>query len=183
MPRFVGGIYYFERTDTAQKVFEYARELKPQYDDLGLIRLRGSENEEPLIALAMAKYGLRAYPEDGSIKADRMFYSYCDVNVLKGRALFWNEEAIIPKAYFHLKESKPIVGHFNASFAENYEYLSESTRLKLFSKTQSKIFANAISQVFIVWPGKLKSITKDFLRPIFHFFFGTRKIKPSKRIL
>ena len=46
-----------------------------RYDELGLVRLRGTANEKPLVGLAMALHGQSPIPEDGSIKAEPMFFS------------------------------------------------------------------------------------------------------------
>lgn len=182
MPRFVGGVYYLEKSPTAEKVFDFARTLKPRYDELGFIRLRGVENEEPLIALGMAKYNQKVIPEDGSIKADRMFFKYCRTNVLKGKAEFWNEGAFPEKVYFKIKQANPLIGHFNASFAENYEYNSESHRLTLRSIGLPVAISNLYSGIFILFPGKLKENLKQTLRPVYRKLFGFRSVKKSKRI-
>lgn len=182
MPRFVGGVYYLEPSEVTQKVFEYARHLKPRYDELGLIRLRGKENEEPLIALGMAKYEFNAIPEDGSIKADRMFFRYIKSNVLAGKAHFWNNKDYPHKAYFKIDFSFPVIGHFNNTFSENYEYASEERRLYLNEKGWNYFFIESYVWLFILAPGKLKERVKNIFRPFFHAIFSPRKLKQSKRL-
>lgn len=182
MPRFVGGVYYLEKSPITEKVFDFARSLKPRYDELGFIRLRGVENEEPLIALGMAKYNQKVVPEDGSIKADRMFFKYCRTNILSGKAIFWNEDTYPEKVYFKIKQANPLIGHFNASFAENYEYSSENHRLKLRSLGLPTVLSNLYTDIFILFPGKLQAIFKEALRPVYRIFFGFRSVKKSKRI-
>ena len=60
-PLFNGGLYYFTHSPLANEVFFRARLLRKSYDELELKRTwRGTENEEPLISLAMAQLGLFA---------------------------------------------------------------------------------------------------------------------------
>ena len=67
MPRFNGGIYYLEPGPTCTAVYEAARQLLPRYDELGFVRLRGSENDEVLMASALAIHGIAPLVEDGLI--------------------------------------------------------------------------------------------------------------------
>ena len=60
-PRFIGGLYYFERCDRSARIFRNAATWLAQYDELGIIRLRGKPNEEPLFSLAMAMEGIPAH--------------------------------------------------------------------------------------------------------------------------
>ena len=183
MPQYVGGIYYFESGEISKKVFDCARGLKPKYDELGLIRLREKENEEPLIALGMAKYGQHAFPEDGTIKADRMFFHQMQSNVLTGKVRFWNGGLPPKVAYFQIGESSPAIAHFNDSFSENNEYLSEQIRLVFSTKKIPKPFIEIIVFTFWIFPGKLRKEIKNLLRPFYHVLFGFRKVKSSKRMI
>lgn len=183
MPRFVGGIYYLEKNEVSKNVFSQARKLLPSYDKLGLIRLRGKENEEPLVALGMSHFSQKTIPEDGNIKADRMFYHHINTNVLSGKAKLWNNNKYPQGAYFQINESHPIIVHYNASYAENYEYLTEAHRLYLYSKLQSKLLANVTSYLQYTIPGKLKEGIKNALRPLYHALFGYRSVSISKRVV
>lgn len=66
-PRFCGGLYYVKKGTVSEEIFRQARQLEGRYDELGINRLRGVPNEEPLIGLGMALAGQRPLPEDGSI--------------------------------------------------------------------------------------------------------------------
>jgi hypothetical protein len=183
LPRFVGGIYYLEKNEISRRVFEYARTLLPQYDNLGLVRLRGKENEEPLLAIAMATFGETPIEEDGSIKADRMFYTYYAANVLIGKARLWNNDNSYPaNAYFRISESRPIIVHYNSNFAENFEYYAECKRLYLsvVYKLPNRLI-NFISKVRYELPGKSVGSLKDIARPYYRALFGIRSIKESNR--
>jgi hypothetical protein len=175
LPKFVGAIYYI-------KIFQFARKLKPDYDKIGLIRLRKKENEEPLMAIAMAKYLQKSIDDDGSIKADRMFYMHLKSNVINPNAYLWNTSYLPVPDYCTLYSSIPKIIHFNASFTENYEYRAEVTRLYLqYNVIEMKFLNNLIAKVFILIPGIIKQNLINYLRPFYHSLFGIRKIKQTTR--
>ena len=86
MPKFVGCIYYFKKNKIVEEIFRKAIEFKNDYDGLGFVRLNGKENEEPLLSVAMALNGESAIPNDGTIKADMMYYGKLSSNILSGYA-------------------------------------------------------------------------------------------------
>jgi hypothetical protein len=183
LPRFVGGIYYLEKNATSQLIFEQARSLISQYDDLRLVRLRGKENEEPLLAIAMAMYGQQPIPEDGSIKADRMFFNYCTSNVIVGKAILFNREAFPTNAYYKIKEATPVVVHYNNDFTENFEYLSDVCRLYFYSrKACPRMLIEPLVAICYTIPGKTTMFFKKHLRVYYRKVFGVRKIKQIKRL-
>lgn len=59
-PFFCGDFYLFRKSPLATRIFTAARDLAQRYDDLGINRLGRMLNDEPLIALAMAKNGVAA---------------------------------------------------------------------------------------------------------------------------
>lgn len=61
-PFFCGDFYLFKKTDLARSVFGQAREFADIYDKLGIRRLRGKMNDEPLVSLAMARCGVGGEP-------------------------------------------------------------------------------------------------------------------------
>jgi hypothetical protein len=183
LPRFVGGIYYLEKNDTSRHVFDYARTLLPQYDALNLVRLRGKENEEPLVAIAMAAHGQRPIAEDGSIKADRMFFHHCSTNVRRGKARLWNQDAFPPGAYYQIREAVPVVVHYNNDFAENYEYLSEVSRLHFTGvRAWPGLLVEPLVAARYTLPGKATQLLKNRLRTYYRMVFGVRKVKQIKRL-
>lgn len=177
MPRFIGGIYYLEKTALADKVFSKARELLQDYDQIGLVRLRGKENEEPLLSLAMAFYGLKPLPEDGSIKAERMSYENIKSNLLSGEVELRNPNAF--PTWVEVRKSTPLIVHYNGSYTDYY-YQREVTRLYLHSLFSSKQLASAI-----IFPGTLiylaKNKLKETFRPYYRSLFGFRRLKLLKR--
>jgi hypothetical protein len=182
-PLICGSVYYFEAGNIATNVFDHARSLLKSYYQIGLVGLRGKENEEPLLAISMAKFNQNPISDTGLIKADRMFYEFLDSNVIEGKARLWNNKNIPMPEYSTLKLALPLIVHFNAAFAESFEYESEVIRLKrVFINNQSIKIANAYADLFSVIPGRLIKGAKNLLRPVYNSLFGYRKIKTSKRI-
>jgi hypothetical protein len=185
-PRFCGGLYYLRQGAVCESVFRIARELETRYDELGLLRLRGVPNEEPLIGLAMALSGQHPVPEDGSIKAEPMFFSGpVEVDVFAGRARLCNDPAK-PKPYPEWKippESHPAIIHFNSYFADHPPYTTEALRLE-----------KAMRQGWPVWLATLYALLtrslpygileqlRQHFRPIYHACFGPRALGPDNRL-
>jgi hypothetical protein len=176
LPHFVGSVYYYTNSDICKKIFSKAEELKKIYDEIGLVRLRGKENEEPLLAIAMALYKQEPVIEDGSIKADCMHFKKCDTNILTGKL------KLIPKSsYVHNNiHFDPAIIHFNDSYSEKYSYLSDAYRLK------HSCYGPLIKEIFVLFAYKIPQISiktlKVILRPIYHLIAGPSAIKTNKRI-
>jgi len=183
-PMLCGSVYYVENVETARKAFQYANSLLKSYDDLGLIRLRNRENEEPLIALAMAKFGQNPVNDTGFIKADRMYYDHLSSNILLGKAKLWSDVQPPVPEYSTLMESQPLIVHFNASYTETFEYKAEVIRIrKKYLYKWPVSLANLYAKILFVAPGKFALNAKNLLRPLYHRLFGYRKVPLSQRIV
>ena len=182
LPRFVGGLYYFEKGETSKKVFETARSLEKEYDKIGLIRLRGHANEEPLIAIAMALNGQSSIVDDGSIKAERMSYDYKMLSDLFGGiAKLYNKSDSFP-TWVRLREADPIIVHFNAHYVTCEPYTSEVIRLeKVISDQWTILVASVYVLIFYSLPANIIRFSKHTLRPIFRKMFGARKVMEGVR--
>jgi hypothetical protein len=182
-PLLCGSLYYFEKGETLKNIFDYARSLLHSYHKIGLISLRDKENEEPLLAIAMAKFNQQPVNDTGLIKADRMFYKFLDANVIEGRARLWNNAEIPMPEYSKLKLALPAIVHFNGYYAELFEYGSEAIRLKKkFLKNKSIAVANSYATILSVLPGQSIQTLKNLLRPLYRLILGHRKIKSLKRM-
>jgi hypothetical protein len=178
-----GSVYYFEKGPVAESVFNYAKALLPSYHEIGLVSLRGKPNEEPLMAIAMAKFNQQPLNDTGLIKADRMFYKFIKTNVITGTAILWNKGMLPVPDYSTLTSASPLIVHFNAAYAELHEYQSEIIRLEqFFLKNRGITIANFCAAIFSVIPGETKVISKNILRPLYRLIFGFREIKPSSRM-
>jgi hypothetical protein len=182
-PLLCGSVYYFEKGEMANNIFDYARSLLKSYHDIGLISLRNKENEEPLIAISMAKFNQLPVNDTGLIKADKMFYEFLDTNVIEGKARLWNTDRIPIPEYSKLKSASPLIVHFNAYYAEMFEYKAEVIRLKqVFLGNKSIAFANLYAAILSIAPGKSIKAFKNLLRPFYRSIFGYRNAKSLKRM-
>jgi hypothetical protein len=182
LPRFVGGIYYFDNGEISKKVFDTARSLEQKYDQIGLVRLRGHANEEPLMAIAMALHGQSPIIDDGSIKADRMSYQPKIISdVINGKAKMWNQADEFP-TWVNLTKAEPLIVHFNGHYINYEPYNSEVIRLKkVVVDGWLDIFARIYTLLLITFPETIILYLKNVLRPIFRRLFGTRKITQGVR--
>ena len=68
LPKFNGGVFFFNRAEESRKVFEVARRFHLDYRSFGLKPFdRTGPNDEPLFALAMAMTGLRGFSDGGRL--------------------------------------------------------------------------------------------------------------------
>ncbi len=180
LPVFVGSVYFFKKNPIAHAIFEKALELKTQYDEFGFVRLRGKENEEPLFALSMALYGEKVYSGNLVIKCDAMFYRSIRSNVLKGTCNLNGVEADYAGIYKNSSTDETFIIHFNADYADSWIYKMEAYRLK--HQDRYSFWKRLYATTFIEGAGKAKILFKQFFRPLFHWVFGFRKIKETKRV-
>lgn len=183
IPLLVGCIYYLEDDNTATRVYETARSLEDRYDELGLIPLRGSPNEEPLVSLGMALHGQRPIPDDGRIKADAMSYpSGIEVDVFQGRTLFkdYTDQENLTGT---LREAQPVIAHFNDAHAEEPPYTHEAARLQKVQEDEWPLWAAGMyATIRHTIPHRCLETTKDMLRPLYRSVFGTRSVKENPRV-
>jgi len=119
-----GGLIYFIRSSTTTEVYDTARALLPRYDELGLQRLAGEENDEPLLALAMAKYGQATLTRDGSRIVTPLKHSgVFRIDVLNQTChLRWGE---------HFFE--PSIIHWTRHFIGHFHYRREARKLRIYA--------------------------------------------------
>jgi len=60
LPKFNGGLIHFDRSESAHAVFADARAFHRRYVELGFEPFRGTGADEPMLAMALAKHGIRA---------------------------------------------------------------------------------------------------------------------------
>ncbi len=184
-PKFNGGIYYLEKGDVTTEVFSKARELEKKYDEIGFIRLRNRPNDEVIMAVAMQLFNQKPICEDGSILGEFVnFKSGVDLNIFTGKALLYNKPGHKNfQSNWPLQLGKPLVVHFLADYTSRYPYTTEIKKLELQKTNLPFIVINIYAYLFFTLPWHLKFYLKQLLRPIYSFFFGTRSIKKSERII
>ncbi len=183
IPVFVGAVYYFERGAESKAVFDEARAQADHYDDLGIVRLRGRKNEEPLISIGMAKAGYQASLDDGSFKCDVMgFAGAVRIDVPAGTVSFRDPR----REFLHCPKcsevAHPAIAHFNDAFTSMWQYRRECHRLRALAQGHSSAKASLESKLKVEFPQRSKEFLKDTLRPIYHSLFGARKVKQNERL-
>ena len=182
--RFCGAVYFLRRGALCSEILAFARSLEPRYEELGLQLLRGVPNEEPLIGLAMGKFGEEPVPEDGSIKADALFYNQpfrCDV--LAGRAVASNDPqlpTLLPE--WQMPDvARPVILHFNAGFAECPPYTAEAWKLRQVLRGWPAPLARLAAWLRFELPFRFRERMKNVFRPMFRRWFGVRPVRASPR--
>lgn len=115
-----GGIYYFRKGVKAASVYQKAQELLDRYDELGIAKLRGQVNEEPLMSLAMSIY--RQDPVDDGGKGMRTPVGQSGVftmDILKGTCAFYKHGICV----------EPAIMHFGGGYPEAFHYRREIKKL------------------------------------------------------
>lgn len=123
---FNGGVYYFERSETARKVFEDARDIFLRtYDELGLIKFSGKPGDEPVMSIAMAKHHME--PIDDDKKG-----MYTPI----GQAGEFRMESLkgICEFYKYGEKVNPAIMHFGGGYPEAFHYRREILKIKIFHK-------------------------------------------------
>ncbi|MUG94043.1 hypothetical protein F7734_17260 [Scytonema sp. UIC 10036] len=186
LPKFNGGVYYLEKGELSDRVYSTARELEPQYDEIGLVRLRNRPNDELLMAIAMALHNQTPIPDDGSIMSDpQACPGALFIDVLRGKSRLLNPPAPHPKhqAWYPFTEVNPVIVHFLGDYTTKYPYKREEFKLLLAGSEGWPIRAADLwATVFRTIPLLSIQILKNTLRPAYRKLFGTRRIAVSERL-
>ncbi len=138
------------------------------------------------MAMAMAIHGETPVLEDGSIKAEPMFYpSGITVNVFTGKTKLWNHPQH-PKycSTWGLTAASPILVHFHCSHAERAPYTREVLKLeKVMAQGWHPWLANAYAFIVRSIPQLAADEFKSFFRPLYRTLFGIRPVPVSQRIV
>lgn len=185
IPKFNGGIYYLEKGDKATQVYQKARELETQYDEIGFIRLRGRPNDEVIMALAMAFNNQMPIPDDGTIMSDpQACRGKYHIDVIKGETNLVNlpPPHKLHQSWYPFHTVSPLVVHFLGYYTLHYPYKLDTYKLKKLAESNLNLWNMAYGRLSIEYSERFKEFLKDVLRPIFHSLFGARRVKQSERI-
>lgn len=127
--KFNGGLMYWKSNEIGRGVFREARRLSTQYSDLGFDAFRSDlpQADEPLISLAMAKYGVSAKDDRGTTMATPIG--------LSGRL---HIDSILGYCSFVKNGHRvsPAAPHFCGPFSRGAYYRRETQKLRSLSKGQ-----------------------------------------------
>ncbi len=186
IPKFNGGIYYLEKGEIADKVYETARSLEKRYDEIGFVRLRGRPNDEVLMALAMELNHQKPIDDDGSILAEFVnFQSGIKSDLVKGVAELYNDPThVMYQKNWHLTIARPVVVHFLGYHNQVMPYIKEAIHLKyLYKNRWPDKSARLFAYLQATLPFSIVSYLKKIFRSQYRAMFGSRKVKISERII
>ena len=186
MPEFNGGLYYLERGGEVTEVYQRARALEAQYNELGLVRLRGRPNDEILISIALAERGWMAVPEDGTIlgNVDTIYPVIDELDVLRGVCRMSNPP---PTDRRHLpahpvSESRPLIVHFLDYGTDQWPYRAEALKIRLVQRNGLPVaLARLLADGTLGLAGRSLDAFKDTFRPAYRKLFGARRITLTEK--
>lgn len=185
IPKFNGGVYYLEKGEIANRVYQTAREIEKNYDKIGFVRLRNRPNDEVIMALAMELEGLAPINDDGTIMSDPFACpGNYHLDIKKGKTLLINPPAPNPnhRSWYNFHIVSPLIVHFLGSHTYDYQYRSEVAKLPLLLSNRFNFLQNLKILLSIQVPAIAKIWFKNLFRPLYRILYGTRKVQISDRI-
>ena len=185
LPKFNGGVYYLEKGKKATAVYETARKLEKEYDEIGFVRLRNKPNDEVLMALALQLNNQAPIYDDSTYLSDPQAcpggYS---IDVLNGERWLINPPAPHPlhQSWYTFEKVSPLIVHFLGYYTTHYPYRRQAYRLQKALNNNLNRVTDFTGKLLIEYPGRLKIYLKNGLRPLYRKLFGFRKIKVSERV-
>lgn len=167
--RFNGGVYYIEKNELAENIFEFARNIIPDYDKLGFQRINGNSiNEEGLLSISMVKHRQIPIPDTGKYMTDL----YTDPNTTRLNVLSGNRVLNNPsfgefrhRSWYIDSNLSPIIVHFGGATVYTNPYLSQHIILIMYSKGIPKPVINTVLIILIIIQ-KIKNWATTFLRKL-----------------
>lgn len=186
MPHFNGGLYYLERSEETTAVYRRARELEAQYDEVGLMRLRGRANDEIILSIAMAERRWMPVPEDGTILGnfDTIYPVVHELDVLSGVCRMSNPPPGDPQhlADHPVREARPRIVHFLDYGTDRWPYRTEALKMRLVQIKRLPVpLARWLATGAVGVPGRFDDSFRATFRPVYRKLFGTRSIKPTAK--
>lgn len=141
--RFNGGLYYFKKDDVARHVYEVANFYLNHYKSIGIEDFRGGINEEPLMSISMSLAKVDPVDDGGKgMYTPIGIKGSLKIESLKGFCRF--DKGLVTV--------EPSVIHFCGDFSDQFHYLREVSKIKLFLKTNfsKNIISTLINCVYNV---------------------------------
>ncbi|MEH2225245.1 hypothetical protein [Nostoc sp.] len=130
LPRFNGGLYYFEKNDTAKAFFETALELAKDWKKLGISEFRGDgPNDERIFGLAMMLHNQSMFEDNGQMMRTPIgLRGSFNIDAIKGQSTFKKYNQVV----------SPALVHFACVWGEHPVYHREVAKLKNLEKGSVK---------------------------------------------
>jgi hypothetical protein len=123
-PHFNSGVFFFRKSETADKIFQISRDIYAEASTLGFKSYKNAPlADEPVLAIAMEKLGVPMHEwdnVDGQETAIGMNDKY-SINVLGGRSLYVKNGINV----------EPAIIHYNVGAQKGFTYLREMARTEM----------------------------------------------------
>jgi hypothetical protein len=151
LPIFNGCCYFFKQDEQAHKIFNEARILIRQYDELGLSLLNNKINDEPIFSIVLGLNTIKpiADPNGYIVRTAAQDMRWLEIDVLQG----------ICKFYHKNKLQEPVIVHLCCDFSL-FKYARERFKLLLFEK----------------FPAVRKTMISTFCNLIFSFLYISKAL-------
>ena len=176
LPHFNNGVFYFDRSDTAKRLFAISRSLYERHAEFGFVPFKGAPiSDETAMAVAMEKCGINMDPWDsihGMETAIGMRKSLA-INVLKGESRFLKDKI----------GRNPVLIHYNVDAQEGLVYTRDVCRLLYeTSRVRPLLFCEALAMTCV--PALYKKVLRlaaevlSLLRKNLRRIFAVRPTRP-----
>lgn len=142
--QFNGGIYYFEKSDSAEKIFKDAQTILSNYDQLNLYSFRGDIADEPILSIALSMNKVNP------ILDDEKKWMYTPIGIEGPLHI----DALTGKCTFIKNEERvcPTIMHFGGPTNKLFHYKRETIKIKLLYAGYPRIIIRTISVMFFNLP-------------------------------
>lgn len=132
LPRFNGGMIYYERGPRTERLIETAQEVAEDYASTGLDFFRGQVPDEPCISIAMARTGI------GRLIPDELDFMNTAVGLVgKLRMDVMKAECMFLKRGMRMRLIRPTIFHAG-KYVNNWIYWRQLTRLDWLERYETR---------------------------------------------
>jgi hypothetical protein len=126
IPRFNGGIYYLDKSEQQNLVFEKARGFIENYEAIGFTDFRNNgPADELLIGAAVELIGLKGLNDNGKVMRTPIgLIGKMNIDVIKGKAIFNKSNHIV----------NPAIVHFAGEWSKSDIYKREVLKLEMLTR-------------------------------------------------
>jgi len=148
LPKFNGGVYYFNRSDRSRNLFNCGRMIMEKWKENGIKNFRGDgPPDEPIISLAMSLNNIELFDDD-KIEIMRTpigLKGKLKVDVLKARCTFYKNDRLV----------SPAILHFAGEWQEMKDYRRECLKLKMIAMNYRiyRLMAHTYPNLIYAFPG------------------------------
>ena len=172
-PLFNAGLFYFDRSQGVQELFDRVREIYKIYYKLPLKEWNDTPaNDEPIFAMVMELKNRKPLPWKHTMGMVWDNYSELEnINVVRGEGKYVKNGIKVD----------PVLIHFNVAYQDMYVYLREILRIKYIGKRNGDFLACREAKFECCWRKIAKKVWMSYMHTLFFFWGIFRKIFPKKK--